>query len=211
MEVVRVRAILGHQQPAGKPRLDHVEASTSGSLRELAYLDKDISVGFALQRLTASEFAAERWRVHAQRKSGALYHCSHRRLVHAEHKWNPEHAFVSDKTDFEGRRLVDGHDQRDETRDRKVDVAKALPRRVQHIGEHKLDGLALGQHSAPVATWQRFQQAIDCRNALGRWHRWSPREPVKPARSARGELRAQSQYPMLLMHARSHLPCLARE
>src|SRR3954452_19502859 len=35
MNCVRVRAVLSHQQPAGKTRLDHVEARTGGRLREL--------------------------------------------------------------------------------------------------------------------------------------------------------------------------------
>ena len=36
VEGVGVRAILGHQQPAGEPRLDHVEARAGRRLRELA-------------------------------------------------------------------------------------------------------------------------------------------------------------------------------
>ena len=62
---VRVRAILGHQQPPGKPRLDHVEARTGCRLRELAQMDEDIAVNVALQRLAVSEFVAEGGGVHS--------------------------------------------------------------------------------------------------------------------------------------------------
>ena len=47
MKGVRVRAILGHQQPAGEPRLDDVEPRTGRRLRQLAQDDADIPVHLA--------------------------------------------------------------------------------------------------------------------------------------------------------------------
>src|SRR6202158_2816936 len=58
-EGARVRAILGHQQPAGKPLLDHMKARAGRFLGELAQMDEDIAVNLALQRPAASEFATE--------------------------------------------------------------------------------------------------------------------------------------------------------
>ena len=60
-----MRAILGHQQPAGKPCLDHVESRTARGLRELAQMDEHIAVDLALQRRAAPEFAAEGCSAHS--------------------------------------------------------------------------------------------------------------------------------------------------
>src|SRR3954463_2728663 len=55
VEAVCVRAILRHQEPPRKPRLDHMKTCTAGRLRELAHMDEHIAVDFALQRRTAPE------------------------------------------------------------------------------------------------------------------------------------------------------------
>ena len=134
-----VRAILGHQQPAGEPGLDHVEARAGRRLRELAQMNEDIAVDLALQRRAASELAAEGRGAHSQRRSRALHDRTHRRHVDAERERNPEHAFVSDQADFERGGIVDRHDQRDEAVGGKIDVAEALPGRVEHVGKRELD------------------------------------------------------------------------
>ncbi len=96
-----MRAILRHQQPAGQPRLDHVEARAGRRLRELAQMNERIAVDLALQRLAAPEFAAEERGVHSQRRSRAAHDGTHGRHVDAERQRNPEHAFVADQADFE--------------------------------------------------------------------------------------------------------------
>src|SRR5437016_5877994 len=65
VEGVRVRTILGHQQPAGKPRLNHVKSRTARGLRELAQMDEHIAVNLASQRRAAPQFAAEGCSAHS--------------------------------------------------------------------------------------------------------------------------------------------------
>src|SRR4029079_16931409 len=68
---------------------------------------------------------------------------------------------------FEGRRVVDWHDQREEAAGREVNVARSLPGRVEHIGERELHRFALGQQPAQIAAAQRLEQALDCMHTLG--------------------------------------------
>jgi hypothetical protein len=139
-------------------------------LRELGQVDEGIAGNLALQPLAAPKCATEVGSVHSQRRSRTLYHCTHRRDIYAEREWNPEHSFVPDHADLERGRIVDRHDQRDETRDGEKDLVEALVRRVKHVGERELDCFASGQESAQVAFRERLEQAIDRRRAFDRWH-----------------------------------------
>ena len=114
MECVGVRAILRHQQPACETRLDNVKARARGSLRELAQLDENVLVDLALQGRAAFEFAAECGGIHLQCGPFPLHHGAYRRDIHAERERNPQHSFVSNQSNFESRRIVDRHDQRNE-------------------------------------------------------------------------------------------------
>ena len=87
-------------------------------------------------------------------------------------------------------------------------MANAIPGRVKHVGEHELDRFAFRKDAASVAARQRLEQAIDSGGAWGRWHRYSPRELVKPTVSPRnwGGILI-----VLTLRARSHLLRLRRE
>jgi len=161
MERIRVCAILRHQQPARKPCLDHMEARTARGLRKLAQMDVDVAVDPVLQRRAAPQFAAEGQCAHPQRRSRALHNRLHRGRVYTEDERDPEDAFVSDQADFKGRSIVDRHDQRNEAAYGKIDVAKALGRRVKRLCKRQLHCFALGQQPATIAAWQRLEQAID--------------------------------------------------
>jgi hypothetical protein len=78
MEVVRPCPILGHQQPARKPRFNDVKARASRGLRELAHMNEDISIDAAPQRRALPHFAAERRGGHAQRRARSLHHRAYR-------------------------------------------------------------------------------------------------------------------------------------
>ena len=88
-----------------------MEARAGRCPGELSQPDEDIAIDFALQRRTASKFTAKERGTHSQCSSRTLYDCVHRRYVYSERDRNPEHSFVSNQAHFEGRTIIDRHDQ----------------------------------------------------------------------------------------------------
>ena len=64
MKRVRVRAILGHEQPAGEAGFNHMEAGAGRRLRELRQLDEGVAVHPAFERRPVFELAGEARGIH---------------------------------------------------------------------------------------------------------------------------------------------------
>ena len=150
VELVGVRPVAGHEQPAGEPGLEHVEACAGRRLGQLAHHHVDVSIQYALQRDAGLQLAAERLRIHAPGRAGALHQGKHRRIAYAERQGAAQHSLVADQADLEPVMSADRRDQRYETVGREVNVTDARARLVKYVGQDQVDMPAPRQQMATI-------------------------------------------------------------
>ena len=162
---VDMSAIVAHQQPARQARPDLMEAHARGRGRELRHQHGDVLVDRASQRGAARELGAKRDLADAQGAAFALHHGVQGRRRHAQGEMRPEHAFAPDHADLDTGAPRHDRDQRDESVDRKVEVARRCRRRADDLSQHHDGRFTEGEESAAVCTGDVLDQTVLCRQA----------------------------------------------
>ena len=88
-EVVDLRTVVAHQQPARQPRADQMEAQAGGRHCQLHHADGHVALHEVPQRVAARELVDEGGGPDAPGRAGALHHGTQRRQRHPNAKWAP--------------------------------------------------------------------------------------------------------------------------
>ena len=160
VEFVGMRPIPSHQQPAGKPRLNDMEAGAHGRLRQLGHHHVNVALQASVQRAAMLELTTKWLGVHPPGRAGALDQGAGLRNIHAEHQRGAQHALVADEADLHAVVATGRSNQGDETARREEDMANALARLLEHVGQGELDRLAACEQMAAVLTGQGRKQPV---------------------------------------------------
>ena len=106
------------------------------------------------------QFATKRCDVQAQRGAGSLHPRLQHRGIHAEYQRCAQHALIADHRQFEVFPAVDRHQLRNETIERKIDVADALIRLPEYVTNRQFDLTTSCNHVIAVFPAKGGQQPI---------------------------------------------------
>ena len=170
VEMIRVCAVMGHQQPAHQTCLDIVEPGAGDCLGQLRHRHVQVSIEYADQAGTVAQSAPELRYGHSQCRPRPLHYGAQRGSPDSEHQSRAEHTFIADHCDLQ--RFVTRHcrHQGNESREGKENVAIALVRLTQDSAEGEIHKLTAPQHSAAFFAWQAFDQAVDDSFRRFGWH-----------------------------------------
>jgi len=121
-EGARVRTVLCHEQPAGKPRIDTMKMTARGGLRKLRHEHVHITVEKRAKRSIGGADGSKARRRHAPRGAMNLYDRILNGCARAEDQRRPKHSLVADHADLEPSSAVEASDERDEPSSREVCV-----------------------------------------------------------------------------------------
>ena len=96
-----MRAIAGHQQPAGETCFHQVKSRTGRRLHELRKKDIQVAIEGGARCRIAFDLACESGCVDAPRMAGTLNEGAQRRHIDAEQQRHSQHSFVADQADLE--------------------------------------------------------------------------------------------------------------
>ena len=152
MKPIGVRAIAGHQQPAGQPRLHQMKVRAYGGQRHLTRYHVEIAVQLPSKRRAALQLPAKRRCHDPPRRTPSLHDRPLRRDIDPEEQRRPQHAFIADESHLEGGGLIEVRDQRDEGPRGKEHVSYAVLRLAEYFGKFKLDFLAVSEQAFTILT-----------------------------------------------------------
>jgi hypothetical protein len=159
-ELIGVRPIAGHQKPAGKPRLDEMEAGASGHLRQLPQRYIEVAVQGPLKGRAMFELTGKCGRLHSPSRARALHQSVLRCGVYAQHQRDPQHTLIAHETDFEPGVAIDRSNQGDKAVRGEEDVADAIVWRVKHLGKQEINLLAACKQMLTILAGQGGEQKI---------------------------------------------------
>lgn len=153
-------AVLRHQEPAGKARLNDMITGTGGRLCDLTHHHIEITLEVSLQDGASSQFAAKARNIHAKRPTFPLHYSVKWRYVHAQYEGDAKHALVPDQTHFQVGGVIQRLGQRNEAFRGKVDITNALPGFAQDLRKRQFDWLATSQEAPALLTRQCCKQLV---------------------------------------------------
>src|SRR6186997_1386431 len=101
MEMIRVGAVVRHQQPARQPGLDFMEARAPDRSRLLRQEYEQVVIDCAAQRMTTTQYEAELPGGHPQCRTSALHDPPQAGTIDPQRQCRAEHAFISNQPNFE--------------------------------------------------------------------------------------------------------------
>lgn len=149
VEMIGLRPIVGHQQPARQPWLDLMKVDAGGPLRQLRHQYVEVAIQTALQLGALVQLAQKLAGGDAQGVSGALHHSADGRLAHAQYERDAQHALAADQAHFQRPMGIQVRHQRNEAGKREVGMAVWLVCLAKQAAEDQLYRLAMIEH--PVA------------------------------------------------------------
>lgn len=167
VEVVGMRAVLAHQQPAGQALGGLVKAQAGGRSGLLRHQHIEVTVHAALQRQAARQLEPEGRCADSPGSPGPLHHRMQRRGDDAQRELRAQHAFAAHHADFHPGAAFDQGHQRDEAVDGEVDVARGFARLAEHLGQHEFYRLADSQQAQAVLAGKALDEVVFDRGQNG--------------------------------------------
>src|SRR5579871_241668 len=142
VEMIGMRAVVRHQQPASQTWRELVKAHARRGSRQLRHQQIQVAAHDIRHLGWATQLAAQIGGGDSQCRSVTLNDCPDRRLVDAENDGRAQHAFAADESYLERLMVIENARPRDESLNWKIGVRDAPVRLAEHLSENQLDVLA---------------------------------------------------------------------